>query len=374
MSTSIPFRDDLAFRIRLFAVLLGLLVLLAFSIALLAYGPSTLVSFGFITILLLMLVDTIILYLLANSPYARINLYITLCLIVILLGFVDFVTGTLSGGMWVLFQLTPPIAVLVLREARAILIMIAVSLPVMLIVGSLEIIGVIPVTLLATPQALMFNLSMQVLIMVVLGFIMHSIAKREMTIFRELFAARQDADQQLQRVNQLLAHQQDLNTELAESMRLMRESQAQLAYEQEQQSDLRRTISLLAAPIVPVLPGLVVIPLVGFFDQKRLEALVETILAGVKDHQVHTVVLDLTGMQSMDDALTRTLLSLIAMMRLLGCKTVVVGISPEGAESLVSLGVNVDDIETLSTLQEAIGQIVKQTHTSAIGLGTQILK
>lgn len=364
MFSSAPFRDDLTFRIRLFAILLGLLVLFAFSVALLAYGPSSLISVGSVTILLIILVDTVILYLLADSPYARINLYITLCLIVVLLGFVDFVTGTLSGAMWVLFQLTPPIAVLVLREARAVLIMIAVSLPVLLIVGSLEIVGIIPVTLLASPEALMFNLSLQAIIMVVLGFIMHSISKREITMFQDLFAARQDANQQLQRVNQLLEKQQGLNAELAESMRKMRESQEQLKYEQELQSDLRRTISLLAAPVVPVLPNVVVIPLVGFFDQERLQALVDTILTGIKQHDVHTVVLDMTGMQSMDESLARTLLSIIAMMRLLGSKTVVVGIAPEGAEALVSLGVDLKEIEAMPTLQEAIGAIVERATST----------
>lgn len=372
MSSIISLRDDLTFRIRLFAVLLFLLALCAFILGLLSYGTASLLSFGIISILLFILADSIILYLLAASRYAQIGVYITLCLIVLLLALVDFLSGTLSGAMWVIYQATPPIALLVLRDVRAIVIMIAISLPVMLIVGALEIIGIIPVTLLTTPEALIFNLCLQAIMMLVLGFIMYVISKRELTIMRDLVLAREEADHQLQRVNQLLEEQQSLNQELGESMRIMRESQEQLKYEQEQQSELRRTISLLAAPVVPVLPGVVVIPLVGFFDQERLQALIDTILAGIKQFNVHTVVLDMTGMQGMDDGLARTLLSIIGMMRLLGSKTVVVGVSPEGAESLVSLGLDINAIHAMPTLQEAILQIVHVASSRAASLGSEI--
>lgn len=372
MSNIVAWRDDLTFRIRLFAVLLFLLALCAFLLGLLSYGADSLLSFGIISLLFLILADSIILYFLASSRYAQIGVYVTLCLIVLLLALVDFFSGTLSGAMWVIYQATPPIALLVLRDVRAIVIMIAISLPVMLIVGALEIIGIIPVILLTTPEALIFNLCLQAIMMLVLGFIMYVISKRELTIMRDLVLAREEADHQLQRVNQLLEEQQNLNHELGESMRLMRESQEQLRLEQEQQDKLRHTISLLAAPVVPVLPGVVVIPLVGVFDHERLQALVDTILQGIRRFDAHTVVLDMTGMQSMDEELARTLLSVIRMMRLLGSKTVVVGISPEGAEALVSLGIDVNVLHAMPTLQEAILQIVQLEPERVLSLGSDL--
>lgn len=299
------------------------------------------------------------LYALAPTRYARVGVYATLLVSVAMLAVLDPLSGTLGGGTWVLFQLCPPVAALVLRQPRATVTTAAFSAGALLLVALLQIQGVVPVRLTAERSVLYFNLTMQIVVMGGLAALIALITTRERRAIDQALRAQQESATQLQRVNELLAEQQRLNQELAESMAATHDRDAQIQHEQARQQELRRAVAQMSAPVVPILPGVVVVPLVGIFDASRLTDFSATLLAGIAEHRARIAVLDLTGVQSMDETIGQALVQAVASSRLLGTQVLVVGISPEGAQVLVSLGVDLDVLHPMANLQAAVQYAIR---------------
>lgn len=354
MQFGLTTQHDLQYRIRLLAVVMAVISIFVFLASFLFSRSEQDTSQMSLLLCGMVVLISGAMYYLAATPFARISVYFSLFIAIVVLVFTDPLSGTLSGATWVLFQAVPPVAVLILREPASTIIMMFISVILLVAVGSLQIIGVIPVQLLADASALTFNLALQVIVMILLSVVTCIISQREQIAFREVVLARQEAQNQLQRTNNLLHEQQRLNDDLASTMRVMRQREEQLRSEQQVQIELRRTISQLASPVVPVLPGVVVLPLVGLFDQERLSSLEKIVTKGIRNHHARTVVFDLTGIQSVDDRFAQALFSLMQTLRLLGAESICVGISPEIAQTIVSMGIDSGLFRTMATLQETI--------------------
>jgi rsbT co-antagonist protein RsbR len=118
--------------------------------------------------------------------------------------------------------------------------------------------------------------------------------------------------------------------------------------------ELSATIRGLSLPVIPVLDGVLVLPLIGAFDGDRLEALATTLLAGVERARARLVLIDLTGLPLMDQTAAAGLLRVVRAAALLGARCVLVGVRPEIAESLVGLGVPLDGLATAATLRQVL--------------------
>jgi rsbT antagonist protein RsbS len=66
------------------------------------------------------------------------------------------------------------------------------------------------------------------------------------------------------------------------------------------------------------------------------------------------VIIDVTVLDVMDSFATRTVRDLAQMVRLRGAKTVIVGIQPEVAFSMVQLGLELGEVATALDLEEAL--------------------
>lgn len=124
----------------------------------------------------------------------------------------------------------------------------------------------------------------------------------------------------------------------------------------------RHVIQALSAPIIQVWSGVLVIPLVGDLSPERAERLSADLLERVVSLGARDVILDLTGLSSVDaqvaDHITRT----VASTRLVGARCTVVGLSPRAARAFVELGVPLDHIRTLQTLADALRTVVGLTQ------------
>src|SRR5262249_4692474 len=109
----------------------------------------------------------------------------------------------------------------------------------------------------------------------------------------------------------------------------------------------------LSAPVIPVLPGVLVAPLIGALDSARALVLTENILGMVARGGAHHVIFDITGVPIVDTQVVRVLLDAAAATGLLGASTALVGIRPEVAQTIISLGIEFATIATYPTLQEA---------------------
>ncbi|HEU4323761.1 MAG TPA: cache domain-containing protein [Roseiflexaceae bacterium] len=113
-------------------------------------------------------------------------------------------------------------------------------------------------------------------------------------------------------------------------------------------------IEALSTPIVPLLHDTLVVPIVGTLDSRRAGTLIQSLLDMISSHRARVVVLDVTGLPVVDTDVARTLMDAASAAQLLGTEVVLVGIRPEVAQTLVSLGVDFHNLRTLADLQAAV--------------------
>lgn len=129
-----------------------------------------------------------------------------------------------------------------------------------------------------------------------------------------------------------------------------------------------RTVSLqkialqeLSASLIPVFDKISVMPLVGTIDTERAKLIMENLLEGVVKQRAEVVLLDITGVPVVDTMVAHHIIQAADAVRLVGAKCMLVGIRPEIAQTIVTLGINLNDFTTTSTLQrgmqEALGLI-----------------
>jgi DNA-binding LacI/PurR family transcriptional regulator/anti-anti-sigma regulatory factor len=133
----------------------------------------------------------------------------------------------------------------------------------------------------------------------------------------------------------------------------------------EQANLLADTVRELSSPVIPLLPGVLLVPLIGTFDAQRSQLLIDQLLSRVAEHGAHVVLIDVTGVPLVDTQAAAALVQIANAARLLGARTVLVGVRPEIAQSMVALGIDLRQIETraslaaaLTTLQPAGGRAV----------------
>jgi anti-anti-sigma factor len=140
--------------------------------------------------------------------------------------------------------------------------------------------------------------------------------------------------------------------------------------EREQREDIiehqAAQLAELSTPLLAISEQTVVMPLVGAIDSRRVQQIMDTLLTGVADYGATKVILDITGVPIVDTQVANALLRAARAVTLLGAQTVLTGVRPEVAQTLVGLGVDLSGIVTLGTLQDGIAyaEPLKNTHTS----------
>lgn len=140
------------------------------------------------------------------------------------------------------------------------------------------------------------------------------------------------------------------------------QAMAELTIQAEQLDAQRRTIRELSTPILPVHDGVIVLPLVGAIDSHRANQIMENLLQAITGYQADIVIVDITGVPIVDTGVVHHILQTARAARLVGARVVLVGISPEIAQTIVQLGVDLSDIPTLANLQESIEYALNRTR------------
>lgn len=118
----------------------------------------------------------------------------------------------------------------------------------------------------------------------------------------------------------------------------------------------------LSTPLIPIIDGVVAMPLIGTIDTSRAQRVIETLLSGVAESRATTVILDITGVPLVDTQVASALLRAAQAVKLLGATVTLTGIRPEVAQTLVSLGVDLSGITMRSTLQSGIVAALRKTE------------
>ena len=127
-----------------------------------------------------------------------------------------------------------------------------------------------------------------------------------------------------------------------------------------QQHRLLEEIESRSAPVVPIFAGILVMPLMGALDSLRAQNVMSAALEQSANHAATTLILDITGVPVVDTMVANYLLQAIQALRLVGTDTILVGISPEIAQTMVQLGLKLEDITTRADLQSGLQLALKQ--------------
>jgi rsbT co-antagonist protein RsbR len=122
----------------------------------------------------------------------------------------------------------------------------------------------------------------------------------------------------------------------------------------DQRDQLSQAIRELSSPVIPVLDGVLVMPLIGVIDSARATLLVSALLSAIEQHHAMIVLMDVTGVPLVDTQVARVLLQAADAARLLGAEPILVGIRPELAQTIVGLGLDLSSLKTQADLQSGI--------------------
>jgi DNA-binding LacI/PurR family transcriptional regulator/anti-anti-sigma regulatory factor len=145
--------------------------------------------------------------------------------------------------------------------------------------------------------------------------------------------------------------------ERSELARELHEQQATLQAAYQRQSALADTVREIGSPVLPIMPGVLLIPLIGALDSARAQQIIGAALEGVRLERATDVLIDVTGVPIIDSQIAGALIRLARMTGLLGARTTLVGVRPEIAQSIVGLGIDLLDLRTSPTLAAAISML-----------------
>jgi len=171
---------------------------------------------------------------------------------------------------------------------------------------------------------------------------------RELILLAQAF---NDMAAELERERAEVRHQ---NALLAERAAELEQTLRQLREETAAREQLSATVHQLSVPILPIMEGVLVAPLVGEIDAGRAELLQQRLLGRIVADRARVAILDITGVPVVDAQISAWLIQATAAARLLGARCILVGINPEVSQALVSSGIDLGDMVTRATLREGL--------------------
>ncbi|HKE09298.1 MAG TPA: STAS domain-containing protein [Candidatus Acidoferrum sp.] len=133
----------------------------------------------------------------------------------------------------------------------------------------------------------------------------------------------------------------------------------------------QEAIRELSTPVLQVRERLLILPIIGVIDPQRARQLTEQLLRGIRTNRAKVVVIDITGVAAMDVTVANHLVQTVEASRLLGATVIVTGLSPEIAQTLVTIGVDLGKMNTVGDLQGGIEQAERLLGYKVVGLPEQ---
>jgi rsbT co-antagonist protein RsbR len=120
----------------------------------------------------------------------------------------------------------------------------------------------------------------------------------------------------------------------------------------------------LSTPVVQLWDGVLALPLIGTLDSARTQVVMESLLQRIVDTGAGIAIIDITGVPTVDTLVAQHLLKTVAAARLMGADCIISGIRPQIAQTIVHLGVDLQDVLTKATLADAFAIALKRLGLS----------
>src|SRR3569833_1188225 len=123
----------------------------------------------------------------------------------------------------------------------------------------------------------------------------------------------------------------------------------------------QREMMELSTPVVQLWDNNLALPLIGTLDSERTQGVMESLLQKIVETGASISIIDITGVPTVDTLVAQHLLKTVAAARLMGADCIISGIRPQIAQTIVHLGVNLEDVITKATLADAFVVALKRT-------------
>ncbi|MBC6463001.1 PAS domain S-box protein [Actinomadura sp. HBU206391] len=116
----------------------------------------------------------------------------------------------------------------------------------------------------------------------------------------------------------------------------------------------RDEILELSTPVIQVWDKVLALPIIGTLDSLRASRLTENLLEKIAENQAEVIILDISGVPTIDTQVAQHLLKTVQAATLMGTVSILSGVRPETAQSMVHLGIDVGRLRSRNTLRDAL--------------------
>jgi methyl-accepting chemotaxis protein len=149
------------------------------------------------------------------------------------------------------------------------------------------------------------------------------------------------------RLRKAFAMMEKKSTALNEALQEAREAHAM-------REEMDRALQAMATPVTPIWDEVLLLPLVGIVDSTRTDDAMKTTLDKISSTGAKMFILDISGVPSVDTAVANQLIKITKATRIMGCETIVSGVSSSIAHTIVELGIDIGEMLTTSSLRDAV--------------------
>ncbi len=110
----------------------------------------------------------------------------------------------------------------------------------------------------------------------------------------------------------------------------------------------------MSTPVTQIWQDILMLPMVGIIDSRRAQDVMMNVLNRIAETRAKVFIMDISGVAVVDSAVANHLIKITKSTGLMGCTSLVSGISPAIAQTMVNLGFDVKEIATSATLRDAL--------------------
>lgn len=130
-----------------------------------------------------------------------------------------------------------------------------------------------------------------------------------------------------------------------------------------QQEELRET----ATPITEIWDGVLTLPIIGTLDSSRTMLMMEALLNRIASDRASAVVMDVTGVRSINSQVSHHLIQMVRAIQLMGADAILTGIRPEIARALTSLNIDLGNVTTRASLSDGLKEAFRRLNVHVTG-------
>src|SRR5205814_9193628 len=122
----------------------------------------------------------------------------------------------------------------------------------------------------------------------------------------------------------------------------------------------------LSTPVVKLWEGILALPIIGTLDSARTQVVMESLLQAVVQSNSRIAIIDITGVPTVDTLVAQHLLKTVTAARLMGAECIISGVRPQIAQTIVHLGINLEDVITKAKLSDAFALALQRSGRAVV--------